>query len=81
MSSQSAIVVLEEVLCRAMDEGLELSDKGRLSERDEGALMAYFTLLNCGKLQAEIFGIEFPDSELQAFDPYVLLSQHKSGNL
>jgi hypothetical protein len=77
MSSQ-AVGVLEEVLRRAMDEGLELRDKGTLSERDEGALMAYFTLLEWGQSQARLSGVDFADRELQAFDPYSLLGTRRA---
>ena len=78
-SNQQAVgVVLEEVMRRAMDEGIELHDKGSLSERDEGALMAYFTLLDWGMSQAKLSGIEFADRELQGFDPYSLLDSRQA---
>lgn len=70
--------VLEEVLRRAMDEGLALRDRGAGTEYDKGALMAYLTLLNWGKTQAELLGVEFSDRELQAFDPYELLGKRKA---
>ncbi|EXJ15099.1 hypothetical protein [Imhoffiella purpurea] len=78
MNPEQAAGVLEEVLRRAMDEGLELRDKDQLNEHDEGALMAYFTLLDWGKSQAELSGIEFADRELQDFDPYSLLNQRQA---
>ena len=78
MSNQQAAVVLEEVMRRAMDEGIELRDKGPLSERDEGALMAYFTLFDWGMTQAKLSGVEFADRELQGFDPYSLLNSRKA---
>jgi hypothetical protein len=73
MSAESA--VLEEVLRRAMDDGLELAKKDKRSEREEGEIFAYFSLLDWGKQQAELLGIEFVDQELQSFDPYRLLSR------
>lgn len=65
-------VVLEEVARRAMDDGLALVNKGGLSDYDEGALFAYFNILDWAKQQADVHGIEFDDKELQAFDPYLL---------
>jgi ABC-type xylose transport system substrate-binding protein len=72
MNAESA--VLEEVLRRAMDDGMELAKKDKLSEREEGEILAYFSLLDWGKQQAELLGIKFGDQELQSFDPYQLLN-------
>ena len=66
--------MLEEVLRRAMDDGLELAKKDKLSEREEGEVFAYFSLLDWGKQQAALLGIKFGDQELQSFDPYQLLN-------
>ncbi len=73
MSAES--VVLEEVLRRAMDDALELAKKVKRSEREDGELYAYFTLLDSAKNQADLLGIQFADQELQAFEPYQLLAQ------
>lgn len=78
MSNQHAASVLEEVMRRAMDEGIELRDKWPLTERDEGALMAYFTLLDWGMSQANLSGVEFADRELQGFDPYSLINSRQA---
>lgn len=75
MNENAAYAVLEEVLRRAMDEALILHGRKTLSEEDRGALLAYFNILDWGKQQAEIMGLEFGDRELQAFDPYVLISR------
>lgn len=73
MSAES--VVLEEVLRRVMDDGLDLAKKGNLSDYEEGQLFAYFAMLDWAKQQAEILEIQFGDQELQAFDPYHLLNR------
>ncbi len=72
MSAES--VVLEEVLRRAMDDGLELVKKAKRSEREDGELYGYFAVLDWGKQQADLMGVKFGDQELQAFDPYQLLA-------
>ncbi len=66
-------VVLEEVLRRVMDDGLELVKKSQRSEREDGELYAYFTILDNAKQQADLMDIQFGDKELQTFDPYQLL--------
>lgn len=68
-------IVLEEVLRRAMDDALKLQTSD--SAYDRGQLFAYFGVLEWGKEQANIMGIEFADKELQAFDPYALLQKSK----
>jgi len=74
MNENVAYAVLEEVLRRAMDESLILKSRNDLSEEERGALLAYFNILDWGKQQAEFMELEFGDRELQAFDPYSLLS-------
>lgn len=71
-------VVLEEILRRAMDDGLELTKKERLNDYEEGQLFTYFSMLDWAKQQAAILGIKFSDYELQAFDPYQLLTNRKN---
>jgi hypothetical protein len=66
--------VLEEVVRRAMDDGLELANKGELSDYEDGMLFAYVNIIDWAKQQAELNDIEFDDKELQAFDPYSLHS-------
>ena len=66
-------IVLEEVLRRVMDDALELVNQGKRSEREDGELYAYFTILDNAKQQADLLGVQFEDKELQAFDPYQLL--------
>ncbi|MFZ4791188.1 MAG: hypothetical protein ACOYMW_09905 [Candidatus Competibacteraceae bacterium] len=68
-------VVLEEVLRRVMDDGLEWAEKWKRSDREDGELYAYFTVLDHAKQQARLLGIQFVDQELQAFDPYELRTQ------
>jgi len=68
-------IVLEEVLRRAMDDAQKLQDSD--SEYDRGQLFAYFGILEWGKEQANMMGIEFADKELQDFDPYTLLSKQQ----
>ena len=68
-------VVLEEVLRRAMDDALELAKKDKRSEREDGELYAYFTILDSAKQQADLLSVQFGDQELQAFDPYQLLAR------
>ncbi|MBZ4192929.1 MAG: hypothetical protein LAE24_01290 [Candidatus Contendobacter sp.] len=68
-------VVLEEVLRRVMDDGLEWAEKGKRSDREDGELYAYFTLLDHAKPQARLLGIQSVDQELPAFDPYELRTQ------
>ena len=75
MNDKATHAVLEEVLRRAMDEALDLHAKDWPSEEERGQLMAYFNILDWGKQQAEIMGIEFGDKELRAFDPYSLISR------
>jgi|APLow6443716910_1056828.scaffolds.fasta_scaffold125503_3 hypothetical protein len=67
-------VVLEEVARRAMDDGLDLVNKGNLNDYEEGMLFAYFNIIDWAKQQAEINGIKFEDKELQEFDAYSLHS-------
>ena len=71
-------MVLEEVARRAMDDGLDLVNKGNLNDYEEGMLFAYFNILDWVKQQAEINGIEFEDKELQEFDSYSLHSVKKA---
>jgi len=71
-------VVLEEVLRRAMDDGLALAQKDHLSDYEEGQLFTYFSMLDWAKQQADILEIQFGDHELQAFDPYQLLAHRKA---
>ena len=42
-------VVLEEVLRRAMDDGLALAQKDHLSDYEEGQLFTYFSMLDWAK--------------------------------
>ena len=70
-------VILEEVLRRAMDDGLALSNKGHLNDYEEGQLFTYFSMLDWAKQQAAILEIQFGDRELQAFDPYQLLANRR----
>ncbi|MFO1420785.1 MAG: hypothetical protein U1F59_07625 [Candidatus Competibacteraceae bacterium] len=72
MSAES--VVLEEVLRRALDDALDIARKEVRSEREEGELFAYFSLLDWAKQQADVLDVRFADQELQAFDPYQLLT-------
>ena len=72
MSAES--VVLEEVLRRALDDALNIARKKARSEREEGELFAYFSLLDWAKQQADAFDVRFADQELQTFDPYQLLA-------
>ena len=72
MSAKS--VVLEEVLRRALDDALDIARKEVRSEREEGELFAYFSLLDWAKQQADGLDVRFADQELQAFDPYQLLA-------
>jgi hypothetical protein len=46
--------VLENIARRAMDDGLELLNKGNLSDYEKGMLFAYFSMVDRTKLQAEI---------------------------
>lgn len=62
-----------------MDEALELKAKGALTEWEEGALFTYFTILDWGKVQAELLDVKFLDRELQALDPYSLLGRQGAG--
>ena len=74
-AASAEYVVLEEVLRRVMDDGLALAEKGKRSDREDGELYAYFTILDHAKQQAHLLGIQFADQELQAFDPYELLAK------
>ncbi len=74
MSVDVSSVVLEEVLRRAMDEAVTLRQKPYLSREEEGALFAYFSMLDWGKQQADLMGVELGDAELRVFDPYSLLA-------
>ncbi len=58
---------------RAMDEAMELAEKNPLSDEDRGALMAYFNILDWGKQQADMLGMEIGDQDLRDFDPYILI--------
>ncbi|MDD5033470.1 MAG: hypothetical protein PHE55_01820 [Methylococcaceae bacterium] len=69
----ASYAAFEEVMRRAMDEGVVLFAKPSLSDEDRGALMAYINILDWGKQQADIFGIEIGDQELKNFDPYSLI--------
>ena len=69
----ASYAAFEEVMRRAMDEVLVLSVKQPMSEEDLGAMMAYFNILDWGKEQAGLLGIEIGDQELRNFDPYSLM--------
>ena len=78
MDNHPALAALEAVLRLAMDEALALRGKDPFSDEDQGALTAYFSLLELGKQQAAARGLRFADAELDAFDPYALLGGARS---
>ena len=69
----ASYAAFEEILRRAMDEALELSSKQPMTEENRGAMMAYFNILDWGKEQAGLFGIDIGDQELRDFDPCSLM--------
>jgi hypothetical protein len=75
MNNNAAQAVLEEVLLLAMEEALVLKAQKSLSDEDQGALIAYFNLLEFGKQQAATLKVSFDDRELSDFDPYSLIGQ------
>lgn len=78
MSNHSAQAVLEKVLRLAMEEALTLQSQHVASDEDHGARIAYFNVLEFGKQQAALQGIQFDDAELAAFDSYSLMADHSA---
>lgn len=68
-----AQVVLEEVLTKALDEAERLA--GSQDPEERGRLLAYFDILSWAKDQAQVFGVRFDDSKLEALDPYALIGK------
>ena len=69
----ASYAAFEEIMRRAMDEALAINAKQPMNEEGYGALMAYFNILEWGKEQADVLGIEIGDEELRKFDPYSLM--------
>ena len=74
-SESASYAAFEEIMRRAMDEALSLQAENPISEESIGALQAYFNIIDWGKQQADLLGIEIGDQELKAFDPYSLLQK------
>ena len=70
--------VLEEVIRRAMEEGILLANKSDLNDYESGLLFGYFAVIDWAKQGAEVWDIVFDDKQIQAFDPYTLLIHKKN---
>ena len=70
--------VLEEVIRRAMDDGIVLKNKDELTQFEEGMLFAYVHLIDWAQQQSEVWNVKFNDKDLQAFDPYTLFRHQKN---
>lgn len=75
MNTNASQAVLEEVLRFAIEEALSLQSKDPLSEEDQGALTAYFSVIEFCKQQAATMEVSFNDHELTTFDPYMLFNK------
>lgn len=73
MNTEKAL--FEEVLDRALDDALELIEKGELTEFEDGILFGLFSVLDWAKQQAEIWDVEFSDERLRKLDPYDLVNR------
>ncbi len=69
--------VLEEVIRRAMDDGIVLKNKDELTQFEEGMLFAYVHLIDWAQQQSKVWSVKFNDKDLQAFDPYALFRHKK----
>lgn len=69
----AAYAAFEEIMRRAMDEALNIQSASPVNDQKAGELQAYFNIIEWGKQQAELQGVEIIDQELKDFDPYTLL--------